>query len=448
MVERSRSRCLSQGAETNRPALGATEENSSVCVVRDQAKGLEIPESRSRRLPFSTTVGRAKLRSAVCARSERRRKVKRARHQQGSVVFDKRRKTWNFLWRESGKRRSKLIGTKVKYPTKASAWEVAEKYRSATATAKETVLPRVCRLIEEYRAEKMPTRSDTRGGYESWLRVHIVPRWGEHTITDLQARPVEMWLDSLPLAPKSKVHIRGILSSLWKFAMWKQDIPMQVNPISLVAVKGASKRIRKPRSLTVEQFRLVVAQLREPYNTLALMCVCFGLRISEALALKWADVDWLNGTLRVERGIVQQVVNDVKTDDSRKTLTISDDLLNVLRAWKQITKFSALEDWIFASPFQIGKLPYSYTGVKEELQRAAHTAGIGHLRSHTFRHTYRTWLDSVGTPVGVQQKLMRHADIRTTMNIYGDVVTPDMREAHGKIVGLALKGLQADCKGS
>ena len=64
------------------------------------------------------------------------------------------------------------------------------------------------------------------------------------------------------------------------------------------------------------------------------------------------------------------------------------------------------------------------------------------------RHTYRTWLDSVGTPVGVQQKLMRHADIRTTMNIYGDVVTPDMREAHVKIVGLALNGLQADCKPS
>jgi len=61
-----------------------------------------------------------------------------------------------------------------------------------------------------------------------------------------------------------------------------------------------------------------------------------------------------------------------------------------------------------------------------------------HLRSHAFRHTYRTWLDSVGTPVGVQQRLMRHADIRTTMNIYGDVVTPDVREASDKVAMLAL----------
>jgi integrase len=199
--------------------------------------------------------------------------------------------------------------------------------------------------------------------------------------------------------------------------------------------------MRKPRVLTVEQFRLLVSHLREPFRTLSLMCVCFGLRISEALALKWSDVDWLNATLRVERGIVQQIVDDVKTDDSRKTLTIADDLLNVLKAWKKTTKFSNPEHWVFASPIQIGRLPYSYTGVKQELQRAADAAGLGHLRSHSFRHTYRTWLDSVGAPVGVQQKLMRHADIRTTMNIYGDAVTPDMRKAQRKVVGLALNGM-------
>ena len=66
-----------------------------------------------------------------------------------------------------------------------------------------------------------------------------------------------------------------------------------------------------------------MSHLRQPFSTLALTCVCFGLRISEALALKWADVDWLSGTLPVERGIVQQIVDDVKTDDSRKTLTVS-----------------------------------------------------------------------------------------------------------------------------
>jgi integrase len=110
----------------------------------------------------------------------------------------------------------------------------------------------------------------------------------------------------------------------------------------------------------------------------------------------------------------------------------------VLKVLKQATQFPADGDWLFASPLKIGRLPYSYTGVWRELQRTAEAAGIGRLGTHAFRHTYRTWLDSVGTPVGVQQRLMRHSDIRTTMNQYGDALTDDMRQAHGKIVGLAL----------
>lgn len=74
-------------------------------------------------------------------------------------------------------------------------------------------------------------------------------------------------------------------------------------------------------------------------------------------------------------------------------------------------------------------------------------AGISGLGTHSLRHTYRTWLDSVGTPLGVQQKLMRHADIRTTMQ-YGEAFTDDMAKAHGKVVDLAINGAQAERKAS
>ena len=72
------------------------------------------------------------------------------------------------------------------------------------------------------------------------------------------------------------------------------------------------------------------------------------------------------------------------------------------------------------------------------MQRAAEAAGIGKLGTHAFRHTYRSWLDAVGTSIAVQQKLMRHSDIRTTLNIYGDVVTDEMEQDHSKVVDLAL----------
>ena len=116
-----------------------------------------------------------------------------------------------------------------------------------------------------------------------------------------------------------------------------------------------------------------------------------------------------------------------------------DTTLDRLKSWKQVSEFSGAEDWIFASPFKLGRLPRSYTGVRQELERASTAAKIGHLGTHAFRHTYRSWLDAVGTPVAVQQKMMRHSDIRTTFNIYGDVVTDEMTTAGMRIAQLAFQ---------
>ena len=366
-----------------------------------------------------------------------------ARNQDGSVVLDKRIRTWNFLWWENGKRRSKKIGTVSQYPTRASAWRAAkalghsrEKQPTVSASG-----PTVSTLVEQYRCEKMPKRMDTRRSYEVWLRNHILPKWGDYVLSDLQARPVELWLESLALAPKSKAHIRGVISILWDFAVWRGDVPMQRNPMELVTVKGATKRRQQPRSLTVEEFRKFIQHLDEPFSTMALLCCCLGLRISECLALKWSDVDWINGKLTVERGIVCQQVDDVKTAESRKLMSIDMGMQAKLEAWKGTTQFSGQGDWLFASPVQLGRLPWSYPHVWRVFQKAASDAAIGKLGTHSMRHTYRSWLDAVGTSIAVQQRLMRHADIRTTMNIYGDIVTDEMSVASRKVAGLALNRL-------
>jgi integrase len=125
---------------------------------------------------------------------------------------------------------------------------------------------------------------------------------------------------------------------------------------------------------------------------------------------------------------------------SHKAITISQTMLEALKTWKQTTQFSAQRDWIFASPAQLGHLPWAADSVNDAYNKAASAAGIGHVSTHSMRHTYRSWLDAVGTPIAVQQKLMRHADIRTTMNTYGDVVTDEMAVACGKVAGLAING--------
>jgi integrase len=196
------------------------------------------------------------------------------------------------------------------------------KRETRTHTAQPTNTLVLHHLFERYKAEKMPERRNTKRTYIVWFKHYVLPKRGEYAITNVQARPVELWLQSLELAPRSKAHVRGLLRTLWDYAMWSGDIPVQRNPMELVTVKGATKRLKKPRSLTVEEFQKFSTHLQEPFRLMALLCVTFGLRISECLALKWSDIGWLNQTLSIERRIVAQTVDSTKTDESQRKMAV------------------------------------------------------------------------------------------------------------------------------
>jgi hypothetical protein len=85
-------------------------------------------------------------------------------------VYDKRRKTWNFLQWVDGKRRSRVVGTLQEFPTKGAAWRAAESLRQSPEPQKPVsrTAPTVTTLVEQYRAEKMPQRFSTRRGYNAW----------------------------------------------------------------------------------------------------------------------------------------------------------------------------------------------------------------------------------------------------------------------------------------
>lgn len=68
---------------------------------------------------------------------------------------------------------------------------------------------------------------------------------------------------------------------------------------------------------------------------------------------------------------------------------------------------------------------------------------LGNVGWHTFRHTHRAWLDNTGAPIGVQQKLMRHADITTTGK-YGDALMESKRKHNSLVARRALGNQQSD----
>jgi integrase len=57
-------------------------------------------------------------------------------------------------------------------------------------------------------------------------------------------------------------------------------------------------------SPTPEQFQQICEKLDEPFRTMVVIAMCLGLRVSEILALKWANFDFEDGTLMITRGTV------------------------------------------------------------------------------------------------------------------------------------------------
>ncbi len=247
---------------------------------------------------------------------------------------------------------------------------------------------------------------------------------------------VEDWLRGLGLAPKTKSHVRSLMHTIFQCAeRWELT---DRNPIKLVRVRGGTKRLTSPRVLTPEQFESLLRLMREPYRTMVLVAGCLGLRVSEIVALQWGDFNFPGSTVLVQRRVVHGRIGDVKTEYSRDSVPLDPVLVEALLRHRK-RSFSTPEGWLFANP-ATGR-PYHQEEIqKTHIRKAGIAAKIGGaIGWHTFRHSYRSWLDETGAPLTVQKELMRHASIQTTMNIYGKAMTDTKRQAHRKVVEMVLK---------
>ena len=201
------------------------------------------------------------------------------------------------------------------------------------------------------------------------------------------------------------------------------------NPIDLV--RQSSKRLKTPRILTPADFKALLAQLGEPYKTMALVIACLGLRVCELLGLQWGDFDFENLTVRIQRSVNEGEVNSTKTEASEGLLPLTPELAETIRAHRVNCHF--LEDSAFVFASSSGKARWPDNILADYLKPAAEWAGIGNVGWHPFRHTFSTLLDALGATPAVQKELMRHSDIQTTINLYAQALL--FREAKRSFEG-------------
>ena len=172
-------------------------------------------------------------------------------------------------------------------------------------------------------------------------------------------------------------------------------------------------------------------------NGLGRSGLCFGLRISEILGLRWTDFDFKRSVVLIQRSAVGKRLNRLKTECSQDEVPIERGFIPELKKWQALC-LDTEEHWLFPSP--VTGRPYHADSMRNDyLVPTGQKLGLGRIGFHTFRHTYRAWLDESGAPVGVQQKLMRHAHVSTTMDQYGNALALAKRKANRPIVQRLLR---------
>ena len=149
------------------------------------------------------------------------------------------------------------------------------------------------------------------------------------------------------------------------------------------------------------------------------------------------DFNWDDLTLLVKRSVVHGRVGDTKTEAPRLPLPIDARLAEALQEQRRRNLYVGPQDWVFANP--AGGPRWQESILHRQLKPAAMRAGIGKIGWHTFRHSYSTLLRGAEVDLKVQQELLRHSTIQSTINIYTRAMPKQKRAANRLVVGSLLR---------
>ena len=183
------------------------------------------------------------------------------------------------------------------------------------------------------------------------------------------------------------------MSVIFNHAIRYEWLEQGRNPIRLV--RQSTQRMRTPEVLEPFEIQKLLAELESPFRLMVLLAATTGLRRSELLALKWSDIDFSNLTIHIRRSIYCQLIGNCKTEASRKTIPLDLDVAAHLWLWRESTRYSNLDDWVFASPRTRGKYPYrpdtllaKHIRPRRQPRQDNEAHRLAYIQAHLFNYAY------------------------------------------------------------
>ena len=178
---------------------------------------------------------------------------------------------------------------------------------------------------------------------------------------------------------------------------------------------------------TLEEFQKVISLLYKGDYYEHYLFICFwllfttGLRIGEAAALQWEDIDFDSGIISVTKTLYYKSMNeykfvDPKTSASIRTVVIDKDTIRELKDWMEVQK-KVLKDCNFVLSYS--GIPTSKHTLPRALEKLAGLAGVHRIKIHALRHSHVALLISMGVNPLIVKDRLGHEKIQTTLGTYG-----------------------------
>ena len=201
-----------------------------------------------------------------------------------------------------------------------------------------------------------------------------------------------------------------------------------------------SKTEYKAIVITPAQTLAILKALPSPLHfTLVLTCAATALRASEILALRWRDLRWNEGRIRVSKRWAKGADGETKTEASDGYVPLHPILAAHLRSWREQSPYAKDGDFVFPSLKARGLVPLSASiFVADHLRSAAKKAGVTiedgqRFGLHNLRHLLSNWLvNKAKVEPKTVQGLLRHSRIQTTLDLYTQDDSDETRAAQGE----------------
>lgn len=295
---------------------------------------------------------------------------------------------------------------------------------------------------ERFRPMREPIwKESARNDLVRGVELYVLRRFGDVPMSKISRTDVQMHLNDLATAGYS----HGVVD---KARVWTKALLTEAHAQHLISYNPTSgirlpktKKVSK-KTLSIPEIDALIREMQPSEATFVRLCLVLGLRPGEALALRWNDLE--GDTLRIDEASRHGELHEPKTEASNASMVLPAALAEQLKHLRENSPFSKEEDFIF--PNSTGGVMRLDNFRHRVLDPAAKRAGLTGVTFQAMRRTCATMLCGAETNIKDIQVHLRHSKASTTLGIYVQPVSANLRKAVEALHNILTGGREKENK--